>query len=325
MRRLRRFRRLAARATITATVFDTNGSVLPAFRSRSTTTAGTLSDSITTTDANGAAKSTLTTSVGATVTASVGVGRRQRQPRHPRHRHHDAHHAVGVRSGIRQRHVAIAALRHSSSRRRQPADGRNTGDRSHSQSRQPPPMAAPSKPERRLGRRQLAGSWGRDRQRDPLAYVQGLGHYPVTGCHGRVRECREGVHLVVFVAVAPPLAVSVTTQTTRCCSQRQHNIHCDCDRARYSEFAQNFTHRVYGDGATDDTSSNSVVHTYTTAGNKNTSVTVTTNTQATATASKNCNYPVKSTGWFRAVERGGASPFSRRQDTAPSPPFQLTN
>jgi Bacterial Ig-like domain (group 1)/PKD domain len=59
--------------TIGASVFDINGNALRSAPVSFTTTAGTLSSSIVTTDANGIASTTLTTSQQATVTASVGA------------------------------------------------------------------------------------------------------------------------------------------------------------------------------------------------------------------------------------------------------------
>ena len=59
--------------TIAATVFDINGNTLRSAPVSFTTTAGTLSSSIVSTDANGVASTTLTTSQQATVTASVGA------------------------------------------------------------------------------------------------------------------------------------------------------------------------------------------------------------------------------------------------------------
>ncbi len=59
--------------TISATVFDINGNTLRSAPVSFTTTAGTLSSSLVSTDADGAASTTLTTSQQATVTASVGA------------------------------------------------------------------------------------------------------------------------------------------------------------------------------------------------------------------------------------------------------------
>ena len=59
--------------TIGATVFDINGNTLRSAPVSFTTTAGTLSSSIASTDPNGLASTTLTTSQQATVTASVGA------------------------------------------------------------------------------------------------------------------------------------------------------------------------------------------------------------------------------------------------------------
>ena len=60
-------------STITTTVFDLNGNMLSAAPVSYSTTAGTLSAATVTTDANGVAKTTLTTNQQATVTASVGA------------------------------------------------------------------------------------------------------------------------------------------------------------------------------------------------------------------------------------------------------------
>jgi hypothetical protein len=59
--------------TIAASVFDINGNSLRSAPVSFTTTAGTLSSSIVSTDLNGVASTTLTTSQQATVTASVGA------------------------------------------------------------------------------------------------------------------------------------------------------------------------------------------------------------------------------------------------------------
>ena len=60
-------------STVTAIVFDINGNALRSAPVSFTTTAGTLSSSIVSTDPDGAASTTLTTSQQATVTASVGA------------------------------------------------------------------------------------------------------------------------------------------------------------------------------------------------------------------------------------------------------------
>lgn len=59
--------------TITANVLDVNGNVLPSAPVTFTTTAGTLSQALVNTDANGTAQTTLQTAQQATVTASVGA------------------------------------------------------------------------------------------------------------------------------------------------------------------------------------------------------------------------------------------------------------
>jgi hypothetical protein len=64
---------LGGSATITTTVFDINGNALPSAPVTYSTTTGTLDPTFGTTDANGAATTTLRTSTKATVTASVGA------------------------------------------------------------------------------------------------------------------------------------------------------------------------------------------------------------------------------------------------------------
>ncbi len=59
--------------TITANVADVNGSVLPSAPVIFTTTAGNLANSVAITEADGSARTSLVTSVQATVTATVGV------------------------------------------------------------------------------------------------------------------------------------------------------------------------------------------------------------------------------------------------------------
>jgi len=59
--------------TVTANVADINGSALPSAPVIFTTTAGSLANSLVTTEADGSARTSLTTSVQATVTATVGV------------------------------------------------------------------------------------------------------------------------------------------------------------------------------------------------------------------------------------------------------------
>jgi adhesin/invasin len=59
--------------TITANVADINGSALPSAPVFFTSTAGNLANSVATTEADGSARTSLTTSVQATVTATVGV------------------------------------------------------------------------------------------------------------------------------------------------------------------------------------------------------------------------------------------------------------
>jgi len=65
---------LGGSTTISATVFDVNGSLLAGVPVTFTTTAGTLSAGVSNTNSAGVASSTLTTAQTATVTASVGVG-----------------------------------------------------------------------------------------------------------------------------------------------------------------------------------------------------------------------------------------------------------
>ncbi len=64
---------LGGSTSVSASVLDINGNVLPQTPVAFTTTAGTLSAALTTTDSNGVATITLTTSQQATVTASVGA------------------------------------------------------------------------------------------------------------------------------------------------------------------------------------------------------------------------------------------------------------
>ena len=59
-------------STISASVFDINGNALPAAPVSFSTTAGTLSSTLVSSDSSGIASTTLTTSLQATVTASVG-------------------------------------------------------------------------------------------------------------------------------------------------------------------------------------------------------------------------------------------------------------
>src|ERR1043166_439229 len=65
---------LGGSTTISATVFDLNGALMPGIPVTFTTTAGTLSAAVANTDNGGVASSTLTTAQTATVTANVGVG-----------------------------------------------------------------------------------------------------------------------------------------------------------------------------------------------------------------------------------------------------------
>ena len=65
---------LGGTSTVSAVVFDVNGNLMTGVPVTFTTTAGTLSVGVATTDANGTATSVITTTVAATVTASVGVG-----------------------------------------------------------------------------------------------------------------------------------------------------------------------------------------------------------------------------------------------------------
>jgi adhesin/invasin len=64
---------LGGSTTITANVLDVNGNVLPSAPVTFTTTAGTLSQAVVASDANGNAQTTLQTAQQATVTASVGA------------------------------------------------------------------------------------------------------------------------------------------------------------------------------------------------------------------------------------------------------------
>lgn len=64
---------LGGSTTITANVYDVNGNALPSVPVVFTTSAGSLTSSVVTSDANGAAQTTLTTSQQAVVTASVGA------------------------------------------------------------------------------------------------------------------------------------------------------------------------------------------------------------------------------------------------------------
>jgi PKD repeat protein len=64
---------LGGSTTVTATVLDVNGNILPSAPVSFTTTAGTLSVEFVSTDQSGVARTVLTTSLEATVTASVGA------------------------------------------------------------------------------------------------------------------------------------------------------------------------------------------------------------------------------------------------------------
>jgi len=118
-------------STISAVVFDVNGSFLAGVPVTFSSTAGTLSDSIVTTDAGGAARSILTTSVAATVTGERWrrhVDRADNRNSDNGHAH-DAHHAVGLRDSLWQRdgrHRCGADARHHTAANR--SDGWHPGD-----------------------------------------------------------------------------------------------------------------------------------------------------------------------------------------------------
>jgi len=111
------------------------------------------------------------------------------------------------------------------------------------------------------------------------------GTYVVTGTVTDASGNTVAVSTVVFIQVAPPLTVSLGSQTSGVAPNAIVTFTATVTGLGTS-VAQNF-HWEFGDGtAADDTSSNQDTHTYTTAGAKPARVTVTTSTGATASGSR---------------------------------------
>jgi len=274
-------------SVISAIVFDVNGSVLAGVPVTFSTSAGTLSDSIVTTDANGNATSKLTTSVAATVVASVGVGTTTTPttpttpgtgtttPTTPS--------ASGTASGTVTVSIASAPTLVITPPTTAPTSGIPATFT----------FAVTAAATNGSAVKNLNVDWG-DGSAQDLGSVTGnaiISHTftkdgtfvvtaTVTDASGNVVK----VATVVFVQVAPPLSVTLGSSTSGVAPNAIVTFTATATGLG-TAVVQNY-HWDFGDGNTDDTNGNQVSHTYTTAGAKAAKVTITTSTGATASGSK---------------------------------------
>ena len=277
-------------STISAVVFDINGSVLANVPVTFSTTAGTLSASITNTNASGAATSVLTTSVAATVTASVGVGTTSTPPATGTPATGTTP-AAPAASGTASGSVTVSIAGAPTLVITPPAQSPTAGIPATFT------FAVTAAATNGSAIRSLVVDWGDGSPFQNLGAVTGNaivshtfgkdGTYVVTGTVTDASANSVSVSTVVFVQVAPPLTVSLTTSQSTTGTNTLVNATATVTGLGTS-VVQNF-HWVWGDSTTpDDTSSNTNTHTYTAgSGAKTLTVTVTTSTGATASASRN--------------------------------------
>jgi len=278
-------------STISAIVFDVNGSVLVGVPVTFSTTAGTLSAGVATTDATGNAQSTLTTSVQATVTASVGVGTSTTTPPTTGTPTTGTTPTTPSATGQASGSVTVAIASAPTLVITPPSTSPTAGIPSNFTFAVTVPSTNGS------AIKSLVVDWGDSSPLQNLGAVTGnaivshsfgsSGTYVVTGTVTDASGNSVAVSSVVFVQVAPPLSVSLTTSTNGVAPNANTTFTATVTGLG-TQVAQTYhwDFDINGDKTTDDTSSNTTVHTYTTTGNKSTKVTVTTNTGATASAAR---------------------------------------
>lgn len=281
---------LGGSSTISATVFDVNGSLMASIPVTFTTTAGTLSSGVVNTDATGIASTTLTTAQTSTVTANVGVGNSSSPT--------TSTPTTGTPSTGTPTTTTPAA------------SGQASGSVTVNISTAPtlvitPPTTAPTAGNvatftfavtaaagaNGSAIRNLNVDWGDGNQQD-LGAVTGnatvvhtytsSGTFVITATVSDAAGNATKVSTIVFVQVAPPLSVGVSASASISGANTIESFTATVTGLGNS-VAQNY-HWVFGDNTTADTSTNQTSHTYVTgSGAKNVSVTVTTSTGAQAT------------------------------------------
>jgi hypothetical protein len=273
-------------SVISAIVFDINGAVLTNIPVTFSTTAGTLSSSITQTDATGTATSTLMTSVAATVTASVGVGTSSTTPTTgtpttPGTTTPTTPSASGTASGSVTVSIAAAPTLVITPPATAPTAGIPTTFT----------FAVTVPTTNGSAVKSLVVDWGDGSPLQNLGSVTGNavvshtfgkdGTYVVTGTVTDASGNTVAVSSVVFVQVAPPLAVTLAVSESVSGTNTIASFTATVTGLG-TAVAQSY-HWTFGDGQTDDTSSNQTSHTYVTSQlPKTASVTVTTSTGVTS-------------------------------------------
>jgi len=280
---------LGGSTTISATVFDVNGSLMALIPVTFTTTAGALSAGVVNTDASGVAATTLTTAQTSTVTANVGVGN----------------------SSTPTTGTPTTGTPTTGTPTTPAASGQASGSVIVNISGAPtlvitPPTTAPTAGNvatftfavtaagsNGSAIRNLNVDWG-DGSNQDLGSVTGTanvvhtykdsGTFVITATVSDAAGNSTKVSTVVFVQVAPPLSVGLTAVASISGGNTIESFTATVTGLGNS-VSQNF-HWVFGDTTTADTTSNQTSHTYPTgSGAKNVSVTVTTSTGAQATGS----------------------------------------
>jgi hypothetical protein len=280
---------LGGSTTISATVFDVNGSLMASIPVTFTSTAGSLSAGVVNTDASGVAATTLTTAQTSTVTANVGVGN----------------------SSTPTTGTPTTGTPTTGTPATPAASGQASGSVTVNISGAPtlvitPPTTAPTAGNvatftfavtaagsNGSAIRNLNVDWG-DGSNQDLGGVTGTasvvhtykdsGTFVITATVTDAAGNTTKVSTVVFVQVAPPLSVGLTAVASISGGNTIESFTATVTGLGNS-VSQNF-HWVFGDATTADTTSNQTSHTYPTgSGAKNVSVTVTTSTGAQATGS----------------------------------------
>lgn len=276
-------------STISALVFDVNGAVLTSVPVTFSTTAGSLSVNVAITDALGTAATTLTTSVAATVTASVGVGTTSTTPTTPPTGTTPTTPTTPSASGQASGSVTVSIAAAPTLVITPPATAPTAGIPATFTFAVTVPATNGS------AIRSLVVDWGDGSPQQNLGAVTGNavvshtfgkdGTFVVTGQVTDASGNVVSVSTVVFVGVAPPLSVTLGSQTSGVAPNAIVTFTATVTGLGTS-IVQTY-HWEFGDNtAADDTSGNQDTHIYTTAGAKPAKVTITTSTGATASGSR---------------------------------------
>jgi hypothetical protein len=282
---------LGGSTTIQATVFDVNGNLMNGIPVTFTTTAGTLSSGVVDTNAAGIASTTLTTAQTSTVTASAGVGGSSTTtPPTTGTPTTGTPTTTPSASGQASATITVNIAAAPTIVITPPAQTPTAGQPSNFT------FAVTAASANGSAIRNLSIDWNDGTVQD-LGAVTGnavVSHtFPkdgtfvitatVTDAAGNVVK----VSTVVFVQVAPPLAVSITTSQSTTGTNTLVNATATVTGLG-TAVVQTFTWN-WGDGTTfDTTSTNTNTHTYVAgSGAKTLTVTVLTSTGATASATRN--------------------------------------